>query len=240
MQKRSLNKIYVYSTLSLGIYQLVWLYQTRRELSKLSTVRIPSVGWLALLQGLQLAAIILGIALVSMLASTGRSAPVVSSSCWSNYVIATAPETAGQTRLSNACRDDVERSNAALNRQDKLIKGYIVVIVLLFVSWLGYPRWLRNYALAVQQVTQGKFSQTATMFMLAYGSAFGMAAVQDEFNRTDVSALSAGVSVQTPYKSTENKTVHRVLSVIAFSMVTVFALLIVFLVAVSYYGTHFH
>ncbi len=239
MQKRSLLKVFLYTTLSLGVYELIWLYQTRQELTRLSSVRIPSIRWLVLLNALQLSGIILGIVLAFMIFGTDKSTPV-SQSCWSNYVIATAPETAGQTTLSGACRNQVEKSFAASNREDKLIKGYLVVIVLLIVSRLGYPRWLRNYALAVQQVTQGKLSQTTTMFILVLAPAYGMVAVQNVFN--NMGALGSDVlpmpTSQTLYQPTENKTVHRVLSVVAICLAAVFGLFILFLIAVSYYGTH--
>jgi hypothetical protein len=109
MQKRSLFKVFVYTILSLGIYELVWLFKTRQELIKFSTVRIPPIRWLVLLNTLQLAGILLGIVLAFMIVSTDKSTPV-SDACWPNYAIASAPETAGQTTLSDTCRNQVEKA----------------------------------------------------------------------------------------------------------------------------------
>lgn len=232
MQKRSLSKVFLYSFLSLGVYELVWLSQTRKELTKLTNIRIPSVRWLVLLNALQFAGIVVGIVLAILL--IGAKSTPVSPACWSEYALSVAPETAGEVHLSTACRSQIELSNAASSRQGKLIKGYLVVVGLLFVSWFGYPRWLRNYALAVQQVTGGKLSQTNAMFMLVLARPYGMVAAQDALNKADVPNQDALLVAQ----PSENKTAHKVLSVLALIMAILFGLFILFLVAISYYGTH--
>ncbi len=181
MQKRPLTAVFLLSVITLGAYDLVWLHKTRQELTQLTSVRIPSIGWLVLLNSLRLAGFVLAIVLTVMVFAANKSTSV-SSACWSEYVLSSVPETAGQVTLTKDCRDQVARSDAATSKEDKLIKGYLLVVVLLFVSTLGYPRWLRNYALAVQQITNGKLSQTMTMFMLVFAPAYGMVAVQNVFN----------------------------------------------------------
>jgi hypothetical protein len=235
MQKRSLSQIFLYASLSLGVYELIWLHQTRQELMKLTAIRIPSIRWLAILNAIQIAGLASGIVL-GILLLVNNSPPVVTPSCWAEYTLATAPETAGQHSVTSDCRNAVESSDAATNRENKLIKGFLSVAVLILVSNIGYPRWFRNYALAVQQVTKGHLSQTQTMAMLQFAPAYGMVAIQNLFNTIDVSSLNMGTAT-TPV-STENKTVHTILSIIAVSMVVVFGLFILALVLLNYIGTH--
>lgn len=235
MQKRSLLKIFFYNIFTLGVYELVWLHQTRRELTRFSTVRIPSVGPLVLLNLLQFTGIILAVVLTFMSNDAEKATPV-SPSCSSSYAIATLPESMAKATVSSACREQIKRSTAASTREDRLVKGYLIVIGLLVVSRLGYPRWLRNYALAVQQVSRGKLSQTATMAKLVFAQ-YGMVAVQDVFNNM-VPLNAAALPEPVAYQSTENKTAHRVLSTIVIRLVVLFGIGIVFLIIVSYYGTH--
>lgn len=238
MKKRSLSKMFLYTILSLGIYELVWLYQTRAELQKFSTVRIPSIRWLVLLNAMRFAAIVAGIVLAILLIQTNRSEPKVSLTCWREWGLSMAPETSGQVTLSAACRDLVERSNALTDREDMLIKSYLAVVALLLISSVGYPRWLRNYALAAQQVTRGKLSQTSTMLNLTFASVYGMIAVQDIFNRTEVAPNGRQPSFDPANLPGENRVVHRVLSVLALTMAIVFGIGIAFLIAINYIGTH--
>jgi hypothetical protein len=235
MKTRSPQKVFLLSVLTLGIYDLVWLSQTRRELTKLTNVRIPSIKLLAILNILQLAGFVIFIICVVGINTNNKSIPVTSE-CWSQWALGNAPETKATNPVSKTCQEQVDRSNAASDRQSKFIKGFEVAVGLLLLSRLGYPRWLRNYGLAVQQITAGKFSQTTTMSLLLFGSAYGMSYIQSEFNTITNPAL---VTAQMPLpKSTENKTAHKILSIIALTMAILFGLVILFLIMVSYIGTH--
>lgn len=236
MQKRSPNKIFLYSILSLGVYDLVWLSRTRKELIRLTSIPMPRFGWFLSLHILRLllaiATVVLWLGVYTANQQSVRQ--TVTPECWSEYVLAIVPETADSHTVSAACKDTVEASRRALNREDTLGKGFAATLVLLLIATVVYPFWLRNYGLAVRRVTDGKMSQAATTVGLMFAPALTMAMLQYLFNTGKVPA-----SANRPLDASEagHKKLSKVLSVIALVMIILFALFIITLVALVQYAS---
>ena len=236
MKRRPLKKTFIYAIVSFGVYELIWLSATRKELVRLTGIRIPSVGWLIALSVFKIAASVLSIViLLSLFSMEGTSN--VSSACWSEYIIGTAPETRDTIVLSDKCRSEVEQSSTASDRQGLLIKYYLMLIILLIISWIAYPRWLRNYATAVKQVTNGRLTQTNTMLTLVFAPySLGLVFVQNIFNNISTApplhtnTFDAKAINPTPQ---EHETLRRILKIIAVTLGTLLLLLVLAIVLLS-------
>jgi hypothetical protein len=155
--------------------------------------------------------------------------PDVSSNCWSEYTISSAMETQNGSTISEVCKQEVETGLAASYKQDTLIKRYLALMVLLIISWVVYPRWLRNYTLAVSQITNGKWSQTGTTLVLVFMPySLGILFVQNEFNKylPPGSVHSDSQDGPVPYVPREHKTLKKVLGAIALTSGTLLLLFV--------------
>lgn len=241
MQKRSPAKVLFYSALTLGLYDLLWLSKTRRELMAETGIRIQRMTWLVALYFFRIIA--LGVALLCLFAIlTAPSKMHIDQACWSEYVLSTAPETSATITLSTKCRNQLEQRQAAIDHKTSATRVLIVVTLLALASTVVYPRWLKSYIRAVEQVTNGKLNQTAAMFLLYAAPIYGTALVQQAFNNPSSLPTQFGTfrleQLKVPQIVENNKTLKRTLTTIAVMMVVAFILLIAALVALSYYGTH--
>lgn len=229
MQKRSLQKLMTLYLTTGGLYIIVWLQKTRQELMRTTDVRIPSIRWLMGLELLRAVALVSSVLLLIGVANTGRSVGY-SEACGREYFLGTVPETAATHSISQHCRTLVERSDAASHRQYIYIEVLIAIALLLLLTWLVYPRWLRNYGLAVQTLTAGRISQTTAMGLLVPAPLIGMLTLQRIFN--EISEVQPAAKLL----PAESRRLKIVLSTIAVSLAVFLTLFIVFVFLVTHLG----
>lgn len=186
MQKRSLPKLILYFVLTLGIYELIWIVQTRKELIALTGVNIPKALYIVATRVLGIIISLLLIYLVFVwLGPNSSSQPSsISSGCWSQYTIAGAPQDVNSsTAISATCKQEITQYYQSDAEQTNQYKLYGLVIVLgIFFLW-AYLQWFKYYAVATEKATNGRLSSVTTMLIigfLPYG--ISMLVIQDAFN----------------------------------------------------------
>lgn len=170
MKHRSLGKMFLLFIVTLGIYRLVWLAKTRREMMAQKTVKIPSV-WLLIVPFL-LVILSLGI-LVFSVATAAVDADAKCQTSLSSY----------QSKDDCVAKNTEEMSGFQVVA---LIATYLSLLALMpLTAW-----WLWYYCKAVEEVTHAKLQFPLAMIVLVLvPDGIDMLIVQDTFNKIATEAV---------------------------------------------------
>lgn len=190
MKKRSLPKMAALNILTLGIYKLFWLSETRQEMVSKFNVQIPKFRLVLLIEGFQVACLLLALAGLFLLlpylnnkVSTAPDNPSPSFQCQYDY--------AAGRQATDACKEAVDNYFGTTSPKQKYsnymeyaLIGTMAVILIGILSALLLIRWIKHYAAAVALVTQNRISQTRATNYLTLLPTTGMLLVQSAYNES--------------------------------------------------------
>jgi hypothetical protein len=198
MKNRPLAKIYLLNLVSLGIYQLIWFSETKREIAA-HGIKMPRMNWLvasSIISSLAIIACLL--AVLTLVSLNGKG--TVSNSCWQAYVFSSSPDrdfknawknAGGPTDYTPQCKQQIAESQSADHKTIVSIAIFGISIVIVLICVLIFYRWLNYYSLGIQKITNGQVSQTRAMGILGLLPAgVGIVLMQDIFNKLVVNQPS--------------------------------------------------
>ena len=183
MKKRSLFALFLLTVVTLGLYELVWVAQTRNEMVSKFGAKIPSAGYVILVRFLQLAGLIAVVVIVLHAApSSNRNDQQILDSRSKPAAICY-----GQYNQSSECRSQIDAYVAPLpfDALDWAGVALGIIFASVLLDLLFMLRWVAAYGLAVQKVT--KQTVPGLVAVLALGGVvpiLGMLHVQNVFNKT--------------------------------------------------------
>lgn len=157
--------------LTLGFYEIYWLYQTRKELIALTGAYIPNIKRLIAIKAL--AIILFGIFLFGFhLAVTPRP-----------YAAKPSAECFGQYDISAECRATLDKYYAPDHQLDGVMLMFAMLVALFGAGWLNI-KWMIPYFRAVQQLTgEDLLSNNIMAAIYLRYNLLGMLALQSRFNQ---------------------------------------------------------
>lgn len=193
MQNRSLLRIFILNVLTFGMYELVWLSQTRQEMVDKFGAKIPKTRWIVFVRNYQILTYFAAIALLLyFIPASGKAIDAIqrpSPECFISYTQHTDDP---NSPLTQSCKNAVDNyfDNKASTQQVREVYTLIACFVTGLLSVLLYARWLNHYAAGVARVTAGKISQTVAMaLLLLTPPTIGMIIVQATFNGNSGNSL---------------------------------------------------
>lgn len=171
MKQRSLRRIFICNILTLGLYEVYWLSETRKEMITLSGSRIPSVSRFVLFRLIMIAAFLFALWGVHLMSTPRPIRDKPDATCY------------GQYTQDPACKKEIDNYYAPDNQLLGVKLFFASLIVLAVVSWLTL-KWLVPYCEAIERVTDGRNATNNALFLLLmYSFGFGMLAIQRRFNQ---------------------------------------------------------
>jgi hypothetical protein len=154
------------SLFTLGLYELVWLSETRQEMVSKFGLQIPPFKRVLFVEGFQVLSILAVLATLLWLAPflnsktiTAPNNPSPSQQCLIDY--------AANRPITDTCRKGVNTFFGTTSPKERYsnylaytIIGIMVMILAGTLSLLIIVRWLKYYAAGVMSVTNGRVSQT--------------------------------------------------------------------------------
>ncbi len=169
MKKRNPFLVFLFSLITLGIYDLYWLVQTKKELNAKTKHHIPTI-WLLVFPLVIIAAGVI------LLIVTGPHTTTTSNNF--NYGYSYGP----QSTTSTTSTTGVPVLSLAL-----YLVGILLTIVISFY-------WFFKYSKAVNEYTSGKMNTGLTFILLWLLHLIGIALVQDAYNDVIDSGGPAGTA----------------------------------------------
>lgn len=186
MQNRSLSRMFAVNILTLGLYELLWLSQTRQEMVDKYNASIPKARWIIFVRMYQILAYFTVVALLFyFIPTSGKQIKAIqrpSAECFISY---TQHADDVSRPVSDSCKNAVDNyfNNKASDLQEKEIHALIICFITWMLSILLYTRWLNYYAAGVARVTAGRINQTTAMTLLLLAPpTMGIIIIQTAFN----------------------------------------------------------
>jgi uncharacterized membrane protein YjgN (DUF898 family) len=154
MKKRNPLAVFFLSIITLGIYDLYWLVQTKKVLNEKTSHHTPSI-WLLIVP---VPVIIVGYILLFAKAGVKTTTTVY-----------------GQTTFNNGTTDQISHPGAALLAFGLIFVGF-------FASFIIGIIWYYKFSKAINEYTQGKMSTAMSFLILWLIHLIGVALIQDTFN----------------------------------------------------------
>ncbi len=159
MKKRSLVAVLIFSVITVGIYDLVWLYKIKKELNQKTSIHIPSIFLLFV------PIVLILIAFVAMFALAGSSTTTSSTSSISSYG-------------SNSFNTTSSSSGSVLGP----VVGMLIYAIAI-LAWLGIGfYWFLRFSKGIDRYTEGKISTPLSFLLLWVLNIIGIMLLQDYFN----------------------------------------------------------
>lgn len=171
MRQRSLPKIFALNILTLGLYEIYWLSQTRKEMIVLTGSHIPGVTRFALLRAISLAVLLLSVWNLHVAITPRPVTGKPPAACYGRY------------DTDPSCREEIDGYYAGDHQAGSLMIFLACLVVLALLYWFSL-KWLVPYCEAVERVLGGRsMTDTAMFFFFMYSPGIGMLLIQDRFNR---------------------------------------------------------
>jgi hypothetical protein len=198
MTYRSIPKLLTLNLLTLGLYEAIWLAQTRNEIVRRYRIILPRSWLLYLYIGLQgiliIAALLVAIFVISanenqITQKRQQVDPAEQSRCVAEYALSqSSVENGGPATVSQHCTDVVNNYLDTTNEDHIMHALYFigaVVIGLPVISLLFSEKWFWPYARGVERATNGTLSaKTALNILIAAPPFIRISLLQSVFNRT--------------------------------------------------------
>jgi hypothetical protein len=189
MKKRSLQKIVLFSIITLGLYEIYWLASTRNEMVRKYRVKIPGAGYMVVVKGLQFIGAITVIAIVLLIIPRqqdklihAQSIPKPSANCLSEY------------NVNSECKNEIDKYYAQPTDNAPYLYMVALLTLILMLAAEGFylTRWLWPYAKGVGKVTGGwskgkamALTVPGVLLPVAIKDVYPVLLIQSAFNRVE-------------------------------------------------------
>lgn len=201
MKKRSITKILTLNFLTLGFYEVIWIFETRQEMVTKYGVQIPSAKTVGVVYWFQWVAVILALVALGMSINQSNKIstlpPVTppSKECFIDYVGTNGPNAVPASKKSTLCKTAFDGYYSASDKrssEEAKVFWYAGAFFILGFAALSSVfvsvRWLKHYAAGVEVVTRGKISKNrALQYLSSLPPYLRIPLIQEAFNNSEPS-----------------------------------------------------